>query len=366
MPVSPQLGSGPRWSRVAVGLLLAASAQAQSAVRPVSAPPRAALAGAVPSSLADPGFFDDGRVDAAPPESLSMARRVDTGQWLISYRYERTSFHGLRDRRDDVSSRELFGSGYTVAGRDLDADVHTLEVHYGATDDWTLFARLPYLHNDLDSETSDGHRFGTNTSGIGDIILGVNHNLVENDGEVWRAHLGVGLPTGSFDERDRDGGGTRQAAPFVVQLGTGTVDLFPGLTYMVQHEEWSYGVGTEARLRLGTNGEGWARSNSLQASLWASRLFAERLSGSLQLNADSHGDYHGSWHDVDPDANPLEDENRQGGTLVELAAGVRYGLPEPLGASTLGLELGVPIDQWVDGPALDQQWRLALAWQFSF
>ena len=46
------------------------------------------------------------------------------------------------------------------------------------------------------------------------------------------------------------GGAANQQLPAPMQLGSGTVDLLPSLTYVQQFDSWSYGAQANAVIRL--------------------------------------------------------------------------------------------------------------------
>ena len=66
-----------------------------------------------------------------------------------------------------------------------------------------------------------------------------------------------------------------------MQLGSGTYDLLPGLTYLGQSDEWSWGVQTIETLRLGRNDEGYTLGDNLMATGWVARKWTGVFSTSL-------------------------------------------------------------------------------------
>ena len=64
---------------------------------------------------------------------------------------------------------------------------------------------------------------------------------------MHKLHLnaGLSLPTGDIDEEDDvlapTGMRPTLRLPYAMQLGTGTWDLLPGLTYNGNHHQWGWG-----------------------------------------------------------------------------------------------------------------------------
>ena len=55
--------------------------------------------------------------------------------------------------------------------------------------------------------------------------------------------LGLSIPTGSIKEGDRDVTGQSMRGPYSMQLGTGTFDLLPGVTWLTHSHPRTLGLG---------------------------------------------------------------------------------------------------------------------------
>jgi hypothetical protein len=288
-------------------------------------------------------------------------------QWLLQIRLSRLEQKGLRDKRNGVSSFELFSQGYTHAPREMSTDRVDFLLLYGMEPGTTLFADLPWISRKMKLDVVGGERFDTEAEGVGDLRLGVVHEMKRESDRVLLATLGVSIPTGSVDERDRDETGTSVTLPYAMQLGTGTFDLHPGLTWMRQSTTWSFGAQSLVRIHLGQNDRDWSRSNEGEISTWVARSLSASVAASLRVRALFWGDLHGAETNLDPDRNPLEDRSRQGGERYELIGGVNWQLGDGVNAvRSLSLELGVPVEEWLDGPGLSTHGWAAMAWRYSF
>jgi len=320
-------------------------------------------------------FWDTDRPDRDSPYGVMNTQVLDVGQWLVSYTYQYQSFDRLRDSRDNLGPAQLFAAGFTVASTGMDAETHQLQALYGWDGDWTMFATLPIHVREMDNVTSGGNSFSTRSSGIGDLILGGIRTVGEIDGEIVRVHFGLEIPTGSIDETDADATGTERILPFRMQPGSGTFNLRPGITYQAQLETWSWGVQGHGRVHIEKNSDDWAVGDRFDLSLWAQRPLSDNLAGSLRFDYHSWGDYHGQstardpglTTGPDPTRNPIESLKNQGGTRADVVGGFNLDLDRAEGRTNrLALEIGVPIDQWLDGPQLALDWLATFGWQLSF
>ncbi|TDJ66281.1 MAG: hypothetical protein E2O39_16690 [Planctomycetota bacterium] len=313
-------------------------------------------------------YWDLQRIDALPPAGVFHAVTLVEDDWMISYRYFFQSFHGMRDGRDNISTSTLLGSGtgYTSTPRKMTTQTHVFEALYGFDDDWTLFAMVPYLRKDMTTNTLTDD-FDTDSEGIGDLRLGVIRTIKEEQNTMFRVHFGVGIPTGKFDEKDHDETNTNITLPYVMQLGTGTFDFYPGAVFMKQMEGWTWGVQTAARIHVGKNSDDWAVSDSNHLTGWYSKQISETIAGSLRFDFFSWGDYHGASKDLDPDANPANDPHRQGGNRLDLLGGFNFELGDGYDQlHRIAVEVGLPVDEWLDGPQLSSEWMATIGWQLSF
>jgi len=323
------------------------------------------------SSQGEVAYWDHDRPDRDAPLGVPFTQTLDVGQWLVAYTYHYTSKEGLRDGSVDFTSANLFAPpfNYTVLPTEMTTQTHQLEALYGWDGDWTVFARLPVHVKDMDNLTSTMATFETSSSGIGDVMLGGARTVGEIDGELIQLHIGLSIPTGSIDERDRDQNGMSQLLPYTMQLGTGTFDLHPGVTYKMQLESWSWGLQGRGRIHIEKNSDDWAVSDGFTFSGWAQTPFNDTTSGSLRVELNSWGDYHGENLELEArqNENPLNDEAFQGGMRIDLLAGLNVDLGRDSQRSQrVVIEGGVPVDEWLDGPQLSVEWLLTVGYQLGF
>ena len=63
-----------------------------------------------------------------------------------------------------------------------------------------------------------------------------------------------------------------------MQLGSGTGDITPGLTYLAQAENWSGGAQVRATIRLGHNDAEYRLGNRFMGTAWTAVKLGDRPS----------------------------------------------------------------------------------------
>ncbi len=300
------------------------------------------------------------------PIGIPLSRQVATGQWALVVRASQDRYDGLRDSRDDLSTAEAFAGGYTIAPTERADSRLEIEALFGLDERWDLYALLPYSARDLDYESSLTGPADVDTHGLGDIQIGGIFRSYDVDGTRLSYLIGVSIPTGDVSEKGDYAGLIETKLPYDLQQGTGTFDLHPGVLWESRKGELLMGARAEGRIHMETeNDEGYFWSNSMRVDLWAGTELADDLTGTLRVRADWWGDLHSFDADLDPTQSPGEDSLRQGGTRVNLYGGVSWDLNDER-TQQLGLEVGVPVDEWLDGPQLSQELSLLLGWRASF
>ncbi|MEZ5975330.1 MAG: transporter [Planctomycetota bacterium] len=290
--------------------------------------------------------------------------------WALCHAHLRgrqDSYDGLREGRDDLSSADAFGQGYTVAPTKRTDHRFELEAWYGLNERWDLYAVLPFQSRDLDYDRSLGGADSADTSGLGDIQLGGVFRSYDVEGTRVSYLVGLNIPTGSIDERGTYAGTANSKLPYDLQLGTGTFELMPGMVFETTTKGGiQLGARAAGRIHLETeNDEGWFPSNSARVDVWAGKQLADDLTGTVRLQGDWWGDLHNFDPELDVNQSPGEDSLRQGGDRVMVFGGLGYDLDTERD-QRVQLEFGAPVDQWLDGPQLAVDWTVVLGWRVNF
>jgi len=154
-----------------------------------------------------------------------------------------------------------------------------------------------------------------------------------------------------------------------MQLGSGTFDLLPGLTYNGQTPEWSWGAQASGVVHLGENEDNYTLGNAAALTAWGARKWTEWLSTSLRLDGRTWKDIDGADEDLPaPGAGvvPTAEPDLRGGSRIDALLGLNFhGRGGSVAGHRLAFEVGVPVYQNLDGPQLETDWSFTLGWQFS-
>ena len=300
------------------------------------------------------------------PIGVPLTQQVATGQFGLSLRLARDQFDGLQDSRKKLTSADAFARGYAIAPTERTDLRYELEAMFGYDKRWDLYLMIPYTAREMDQDLSIGGQTQVESSGLGDIQLGGIFRSYDRGPTRVSYMAGISLPTGDVDASDNYGGAPDTTLPYSMQLGSGTFDLLPGVLIESRFDDIRVGARAAGRIHLqSANDEGWFRSNSMRLDLWAGKRLAKNLDGSLRAQADWWGDLHGADPDLIPLRNPLEDSLRQGGSRVMLFGGLSKDLDRH-GNQRIAIEIGIPVDEWLDGPGLSQEWSAVIGWTLKF
>ena len=330
------------------------------------------------------------RADSHAPVGVMGDHMHKAGEWMVSYRYMAMGMDGLRDGTDDISPEEMVttvpnrfagmpGQPPTlrIAPLEMTTQMHMVGAMYAPSDWLTLMAMATYLDKSMDLVTFQGGmgttrlgEFTTNSRGFGDTKLSAMIRLFENENHHMHLNAGISLPTGSITERDRVltpmGTTMEMRLPYGMQLGSGTFDLMPGITYTGKSDRFGWGGQLMGTLRIDENDEGYALGDGIQANAWASYLLAPWASISLRVSAESFSDIDG----IDPNIMgpvPTADPDYYGGRKIGLHAGLNLaGQDGFLRGHRLALEVGAPVYQDLNGPQMKGEWMLTLGYQYAF
>ena len=356
---------------LAASIGFATSATAQTEMAPTSLREAFhAAGGGFTFGSRDPFHVDEGccqgRPDSHAPIGVMGDHTHAAGEWMVSLRAMRMHMEGLRDGTSGLSESDVFARGFMVTPTEMDMDMWMLGAMYAPTDRWTLMAMVPYLDLSMDHVTASSVPFTTKASGLGDVSLSGLCELVDDGEHRFHATFGVSLPTGSIDERGDTPAMTDAKLPYPMQLGTGTFDLLPGLTYQGHEGSLSWGAQGTARVHLGENDEGYRHGDRQNLTGWLAHRWG-RVSASARLSASHWENFKGSDPELNPAMVPTASPDLRGGDRVDALLGVNWHKAGgALPGLRLALEVGAPIYEDLDGPQLETDWTVTLALQYAF
>jgi hypothetical protein len=327
------------------------------------------LALSISSSFAA-GAHNSGVTSASShaPIGVMSDHRHEKGEFMLSYRFMDMQMEGNRIDSDRVSDRSIVGTGMTpgqflVVPTSMPMRMHMVGGMYGLSDKVTLMAMTSYLDNSMEHLIRDGRTFTTESSGFGDTKIGAIIGLFEQGQHKIHVGLISSLPTGSTTERFDTPARANAFLPYPMQLGSGTYDLLPSLTYTGAEKSLSWGTQLSATIRTGENDESYTLGDRFATTAWLAKDVTSNLSFSLRLNYQDWGQIDG----VNPALNPamIQTANTalQGGERLDGSLGLNYLFKS---GHRLAFEYAEPLSQDLDGPQLETDSVFTIGWQKAF
>lgn len=303
---------------VFAGALLAAPIMVSSA-----APARAH--GDMNPALAAEGFEASATANGHAPIGVMGDHTHNKGELMLSYRFAYMRASGLIDgtstpSADNVATNyanRFFGMAGQPATLRVIPDEMTMRAHmvggmYAPVDWMTLIAMVPWLDKSMSATVYQGMS-GTNilgktamsSEGVGDINVGALFPLVHDKQQKLVLKTAISLPTGSItksgDMLMPNGMTGHMRMGYGMQLGTGTYDFHPALTYQYYDGPWSFGAQYSADIRLqGHNSEDYRWGNKHSVTAWSSYQWKPWISSSVRVAASTQGSIHGIDSNIRP------------------------------------------------------------------
>ncbi|MDA7792106.1 hypothetical protein N8988_08620 [Opitutales bacterium] len=320
--------------------------------------------------FAHEGPWTAARPDGHAPISVMGDHMHAMGEWMVSYRYMTMDMKGLLKGSDSVSPAGAGFMNQDMLPKDMTMDMHMFGAMHAISDQWTLMCMLNYLDNEM---TMQGASMGKMESkGLGDLKIGGLYDLARwEDGR--RAHLSLGLsaPTGSIDEESGS-----KILGYGMQLGSGTWDFHPAITYLGQTENYSYGAQLGGVLRIGDNDQGYTLGNRVDVTVWGARKITDSLSASVKIDHTCQEEIDGSDPRLDARRMPMMgmsmdsptfDPESQGRDLTSVGLGLNYYFQSgTLKGHRIAAEWETPLDQKVNGVQLELDSTWTVGWQYAW
>ncbi len=299
------------------------------------------------------------------------------GEWMISYRFGHMEMKDNLKGSDSISTEEivLSGMGLRVVPLEMTTDMHMFGGMYAPSDKLSLMLMLSYIDKEMELETfadmsgsTSIGRFTTETSGFGDTTIAALYGV--HAGQVHNVHLNFALsiPTGSIKETGKIltpmNIRVNKRLPYPMQLGSGTYDLEPGVTYTGHTQKWDWGSQAKLKFRIDDNDEGYSLGDQTILTGWGSYHFAAWISASLRLTYTHFDDINGSDEQIN--TLPVQTAKSENFGQERLDLNVGVNILDTAKGHRLAVEYTTTINQHVNGIQLEMQDALKVGYQYSF
>ncbi|MDP2901621.1 MAG: DUF3570 domain-containing protein [Methylovulum sp.] len=327
--------------------------------------------------------------------TLSKTNDVMVGYRYMYARQSGEMLHGSTAVNDHAIVNNGCGKGSNrcrLTPTYMDMNMHMLDIMYAPTDWLNLMLMPQFMDMAMNLRNLDGappvqpgghvHRgTGHATGGVGDTGMYVLLKLF--DSPLHHVHLGLGLsaPTGDVDIKLRRS--HQQDEGFIhygMQLGSGTWDFKPSLTYTGKLNDWSWGAQISGTQRLeDKNASGFAFGDIFQSTAWGGYSLTPWLSASIRGVYTEQGAVSGQFNptpgvvnsavvnNVNPKSGPMDYPASYGGRYWDIGFGLNAVVPSgELAGNSLGVEWLQPVDTDVNGYQLDREGALSATWSVAF
>lgn len=332
----------------------------------------------------------DDRPDAHAPLGIMADHTHKAGGVMFSYRFMHMAMGGTRIGTSSIDPDSIVttvpnrfatmpGQPPTlrVAPLSMRTDMHMLGFMYAPRDWVTLMMMGSFLSKEMTHRTYAGGMgtatlggFKTTAKGFGDTsLIGIFPIIKRNDFEL-NMRVGTSIPTGSQTRADDVLTPMNMRPvlrlPYAMQLGSGTWDLLPGVTAKGREGRWGWGAQYQGTIRTGTNDQGYRLGDTQMATIWTSYMPAPWISTSARIAGRTATPIHG----IDPNiVAPVQtaDPANYGGQRLDAYLGANFVAANgALKGYRVGLEVGIPIYQDLNGPQMSSNLSLGLGIQKAF
>lgn len=302
---------------------------------------------------------------------------------MVGYRYQYTNQDGAIQRGSNAVNDTALVNDRAACGKtrcsarptQMAMHMHMLDLMYAPTD-WLNLMIMPQLM-DMDmglkalpgADEENLHGGGHESHGLGDTFMVALIKAFDTPNHHLHVGLGISAPTGSvdttlngFDEPDSE------LQDYGMQLGSGTWDFKPSITYTGQIDNWSWGAQVSGVKRLENRNEsGYALGDLIQATAWGSYSFNHWLSTSVRGIFTEQGKIRGAFNRPAAEGATVDNPNNYGGTFWDIGLGLNLSAPSGAFAGhTLSVEWLQPVADRFNGYQLEREGTLSATWNYSF
>jgi len=261
--------------------------------------------------------------------------------------------------------------------------MHMLELMYSPTDWLTLMLMPQFMDMNMSLrplENADGEYHKHATGGVGDTGLYAMFKLFEHDGHHLHTTMGVTAPTGEHDIKlnathahgadasEEEPSGSPGYIHYGMQLGSGTWDFKPSLTYTGTLEQWLWGAQINGTVRMESqNSSGYALGDIVQSSLWGGYNLYDWLSATVRGVYTVQGSIKHGFNGSHPTDSTVDHPWNYGGRFWDVGFGLSASVPHgEFAGNRFAFEWLQPVSDDVNGVQLEREGALSASWSYSF
>jgi hypothetical protein len=336
------------------------------------------------------GHADHDHGPHAPAGVMAGHMLPKAGDFMVGYRYMYSLQSGdtLRDSHAATDQAIIAqGCGDDVCRltpEEMSMHMHMPELMYAPTDWLNLMLMPQFVDMEMTLRDFEGappppegtappHFTRHSTGLIGDTFMWALVKLFDAPGRHLHLGLGLSAPTGEVDLKLRPThlAPTDEFLHYGMQLGSGTWDLLPSLTYTGEWARWSWGGQVSGIHRLeDRNDSGYALGDQFQATAWGGYGLTDWLSASVRGVYTTQGAITGEFNGQVGHLNrqgPMDFPANYGGRYWDVGFGLSTEVPiGDFTGNRLSVEWLQPVMDDVNGFQLEREGTLVATWSLRF
>ena len=282
---------------------------------------------------------------------------------MTSYRFSYMKMKGLQSGNNKVTTGDSLNL-YPNTPTKMTMRMHMPGVMYGVTDNFTVAGMASFVEKDMDHIHRVSGKFNRETDGIGDSKINGLYQFYNDGTNRAQFNLGISLPTGSINKKQPN---QASRLPYPMQIGSGSYELLPGLSFTQNNGDYSFGAQVNAVFRLDSNKYGYKLGDSYNLTSWVAKEVSDSVSLSSRLDYHKNEAVEGVDTSLNPNMIATANGNLQDRERLDLLFGVNYVFSGGyLAGNRLAVEFGAPVYQRVAGPILGVDYRVVVGWQKGF
>jgi len=287
------------------------------------------------------------------------------GHVMFSYRYQTMIMQGLKSGWKGLSTQQGLGQ-YNVVPEKMNMHMHMLGMMVGMHDRVTLSLMVPFIFKRMLHQTAMGNWFTVDSQGFGDFGASAQIGLIKDKstpGQLLVLNVGATIPTHSIQPLDDTPMVSQAVLPYPMRLSSGTLDPIIGMTYTYKTSQYAVGGQLKSTLRVYDNFQNYRMGNKYQLSGWFNYGFTDIVTVSARLTGDVQGNIKGIDSRLNPAMIPTADPQAQGHVKFKSLLGVSI---KPSPSVRVGLELGIPLVQHLQGIQLKDRLSMTFGTQLTY
>lgn len=323
------------------------------------------------------------------PAGIMFGHMLDKpGDFMMGYRFmlgksDGSMMHGAHKVSDqtvvDQGCNDATPCRFTPAYMNM--RMHMLDIMYAPTK-WLNVMLMPTFM-DMDMNLRElagrpppvpgvhehGGASGHETGAVGDTYFSSFIKLINIPGHRIHMNLGLSAPTGKVDIELRrmaqiDGG----LIHFGMQLGSGTWDFMPSLTYAGEKSRWSWGAQLSGVKRMEEkNKSGYRLGDIFQATTWGGFDLTQWLTAFVRGAYTLQGAVQRDFDSFNARIGPMDFPANYGGQFWDVGLGLNAIIPSGrFAGNRFGFEWIQPVKNDFNGFQLDRKGALAATWSYRF